>query len=230
MSKWCTFLRTAVLTRWGYLTRTVVLARTYLAGGIVGLTLWFGIGLLPFPNVEVQFRVAGLIFQLLGLSVVVWGLSDARKLFRRSGIGRGFLEWCRTLGHVFFPPKPKRAYVDVGGTSHVSLSAASTKQEHGVDDSIEGRMKRLEQRIDSVDADIRRLHAEGQKDREVVRKRIDAETAARADGDQQLKRHLEEAVIGGIHIEILGLVYLFVGIVLATVPGELLAALNALKG
>ena len=42
----------------------------------------------------------------------------------------------------------------------------------------------------------------------------------RGAGDEKTGKQLQEAVIGGIHIELGGLAYLLFGIVLASVPKE----------
>lgn len=57
---------------------------------------------------------------------------------------------------------------------------------------------------------------------------IDGERAARETRDEDVTRQLGTAVIGGIHLEVAGVVYLFIGITLAAVPEEMAWLLRAI--
>jgi len=54
------------------------------------------------------------------------------------------------------------------------------------------------------------------------------ERRARDEADAQIREQLESFSVGGLHLESMGLVWLFVGITLATLPGEIASLLEML--
>ena len=54
------------------------------------------------------------------------------------------------------------------------------------------------------------------------------ERRARGEADAQILEQLKSFSVGGLHLESMGLVWLFVGITLATLPGEIASLLEML--
>jgi UDP-N-acetyl-D-mannosaminuronic acid transferase (WecB/TagA/CpsF family) len=87
--------------------------------------------------------------------------------------------------------------------------------------TLDERVTLLERRLTLADKQIQegRLKLE-----EETKNRVDAinsEKAARIEGDTQVRKQLEEAVIGGIHLETTGIVWLACGVILSSLSEEL---------
>lgn len=58
------------------------------------------------------------------------------------------------------------------------------------------------------------------------RSELESERQEREQGDNKTKRLIEEAAAGGLDLEVTGVFWLFVGVILATASGEIVELLN----
>jgi chromosome segregation ATPase len=97
------------------------------------------------------------------------------------------------------------------------------------DASVEARLAALEANL----ATLRTEQAETAKEfQEATRKTndaVDAERRARESAVGSLRVQLEKLGAGGLHVEMMGVFWLILGVVLATVPGEIAAAFKWLR-
>ncbi len=174
-----------------------------------------------------RLRWAGMIFQFAGLATVVWGLNESRKLFNRQPIWKAACQW---LGRIRFIFKPSRA---VGRTFIFPVSGGLTMTGHAAallvkGGTLENRVARLEAGQEDIKKDISTIRGEIADQTNKAYQRIDLEKSDRETGDQRSREQLETATIGGISLEISGLAYLSVGILLTSVPSELASLLQKL--
>ena len=144
------------------------------------------------------------ILQLLGLLMVMIGLSEARKRFGRPSIldaARGYLKRFPTL---------KRRNV----TAHVSGAAAlvmggAVVAGHGTvtpgpNTPLEERLARLEQGVNRLDAGLYQANQQIEKEAEARKEAMTAEQRAREASDAEIRKRLEDEMIGRLHLETMG--------------------------
>lgn len=210
-----------IRARWHGLREALNEARPYLVNVVLAAAL-ISTWLAPVGELATRVKATGFLFQLLGLVIVVLGLSEARKLFGRPSISRGFLSWLRALAMRIMrgPPSASGQSARVG-TAREFDQALPLCDKEGSPPTLEARLKRIETRLDAVQgstAALTRRMSDAERD---MAERIEAEASTRENADAELWHQLEEAVIGGIHLEFIGVCYLSVGMVLTTFPADI---------
>jgi hypothetical protein len=180
---------------------------------------------LPLSLAVPVLRYCGLAFQLLGILTVVSGLRDKRRLFNRPSLLDNVRRWIKRRPRWGVKPQT----ILVAGTGSISLSLSgklSVWRGSPPDASVEARLDALEANL----ATLRTEQAETAKElQEATRKTneaVDTERRARESAVTALRVQLEGLGAGGLHVEMMGVFWLVLGVVLATVPGEIAVALK----
>jgi hypothetical protein len=163
----------------------------------------------------------GLFLQWLGIGTVAYGVRKTRQLFGLPSIWSLFRAWLSRI-----PPWRGRV-IAVTGTGDLNLaggiarmevwtnvdpSAAVEKQIEAVTKNVDRLRNRLNQLQDELDKGLRE-HSEA----------LRREETARAKDDEHLRQRLHAAETGGLHITFTGVVWLLLGVLLATLPQEVVA-------
>jgi hypothetical protein len=180
---------------------------------------------LPLNQAEFWLRFCGFGFELLGILTVVSGLRDKQRLFNLPSFGENIRRWLdrrpRWGAKQYAPLEAKAGIYALSGMS----AKLSVWRGTPADAPIEARLAALEANL----ATLKTEQAESAKEfQEVARKTneaIDAERRARESTVTALRVQLEGLGAGGLHIEMMGIVWLFLGVVLTTFPGEIAAVL-----
>jgi hypothetical protein len=180
---------------------------------------------LPLSLADPVLRYCGLAFQLLGILTVVSGLRDKRRLFNRPSLLENIRRWLDRRPRWGAKPQTILA-AGIGSISLLGSLKVSVWRGTPADASIDARLAALEANL----ATLRTEQAESAKEfQEATRKTnetVDAERRARESAVTALRVQLEGLGAGGLHIEMMGVFWLVLGVVLATVPGEIAAALK----
>ncbi len=170
-------------------------------------------------------RYCGLMLQLAGMLTVVFGLRDKGRLFERPSLVASVRRWLQRRPRWGAMPQT----VMVAGTGSFSLSgSARLSVWHGVpaDASLEARMHALEANV----ATLREEYDQNtQECHEAMKKTNDALTSERRERQAtvgRLQEQVEKLGAGGLHLELMGVVCLFLGVVLATISKELAALVS----
>jgi hypothetical protein len=110
----------------------------------------------------------------------------------------------------------------VTGEARLRLGAgpgASVEQRVSI---LEGNLNQLQ---DEVDTKVRELRNKSDELKNDLRR----EGEERRTADDAVTRRIEEVAIGGLHLEIVGLVWLTVGVVGASVPDEVAALIRIIR-
>lgn len=203
---------------WNWLTEPKLLWLT-----LVVLIGSFLCAFFPVTN-EPRIRIVGLALQLFGVMTVAWGVSETRKLFGRPSIFSIALEWLKR-----FPPF-RRGIVLSAGTGEYSLEGFSAKanvwSNPGPNPSLEERVLIVEMNINNLRD--RTSQIEQQVDEE-TRARQQAEISdrqAREQADQDTRHKLELTETGGLHISLMGILWLSVGLILSSMSNEIFRFMN----
>jgi len=162
-----------------------------------------------------------MFFQLLGIATVAVGIRDVRKLFGKPSLRSWVKEWLAR-----FPLPFRRKHAKGSAAAGAGVLAGLTGSGQGFigvtpDATARERISALENQVKGIIGWIGNID---QRSRESLNKlaEIDArEQADRENADGELNRRLEESAIGGITLEIMGVVWLTIGIVLASASIEL---------
>ena len=175
---------------------------------------------LPSKLAEPALRWCGLGFQLLGIYTVVRGLQNRGTLFKRDSV-QG---WVRRRPRW----RPKPQVIEVAGTAYATVGAsAKFSLWRGVGDgSVEARLAALEANIETVKKEQQEGTKEVQEATRKTNEAISAERRAREAAVTALDARLEKMGAGGLHVEWMGVIWLGIGTVLATVPGEIATGLQ----
>lgn len=165
-------------------------------------------------------RISGMLLELLGILVVAKGLSESRKLFGRPSLYQSFMSWAERRPRFGAPAYVLNAgegrFIVNGNDSAMAFGSVGTSAH-----TLEERIALLEQRLNLTDTQIQ----EGRRKlEEETKNRIEAinyEEGARIEGDAVVRKHLEEAVVGGINLETVGIVWLACGVTLSSLSEEL---------
>jgi hypothetical protein len=172
-----------------------------------------------------RFRYCGLVLQLLGVGTVIYLLRDKSATFGRLG----FLAYFRERFAALPKFRPTIKTISASGVSSTSASGFA----HGFvwhnlisSASPEERITILEKNVETLRTNLD-LHA--QKYRLVdqrLQTELSAERQSRIASVASVEQRLERFGASGIHIEAAGLFWLVLGIILATVPVELVNLLR----
>jgi len=179
-------------------------------------------------KLEDRLRYCGLTLELLGIATVVLGIIGKRKLFKKPTLLQNLRAW---LGR--HPFRQTQHAIVTGTASLASVSArakASLWARTPPDASLEGRVAAIEQNLDTLRTELGNVEKELQDEARLRMESIDAERRARDAGMSEMRAQLERLGAESLHVEMTGVFWLVLGVVLDTIPAELAAGVSALLG
>ena len=187
---------------------------------VVPILISFAACWLLLPIWEQRIRFSGLVLQVLGLIIVVLGLSEARKRFGHRSLidaARAFLARFPTLKPVAVRVTGVEAHLHAGSPS-VSAFATVTLSPNT---PLEERVRRLEESINQANRNNYDTNKRIDAERTERATAIDAERNEREKSDKAIWERLEQEIVGGLDLETIGVWWIGIGIVLATASGEI---------
>lgn len=193
----------------------------------------FVAGLLLLPclladETSQSIRWWGTLLQAFGIAAVIYGLEKTSKLFGMSGFLGSFISILRHFRNVIWPTKQN--HLIIAGTGHIKLSGSAVTA-HGIvsfpeDSSIELRIEFLEKIQLELQARMSELDKKLAEQDSSLREEIKSTASELREADQDTHNKLEEAIVGGIHIEAVGVVYIFFGMIFVSIPKEFAAIIK----
>jgi hypothetical protein len=176
---------------------------------------------LPLAPAERVLRYAGLLFQVLGILTVVSDLRGRRAMFRQPSLGEKTAAWFRRRPR--WRPEAQNIVLSAVESASVAFGAESVTVWRGT-----AAGAPVADRLTAVEANLATLKGEHERAIEVLQASIGRLNSAmgseRRDRDaanRALQTQLEGIGAGGINLEMMGVVWLLVGVVLATSSGEI---------
>jgi hypothetical protein len=171
---------------------------------------------------EGRVRIASLIFQLLGLFGVAKGINNTRKAFGKANPLAA--AWNAIKDAPISPPKSKT--VETNSTSSFGSGVtAFARQNSEEESSVDERVSDLETAISEHINSTKSALAQEASQREYA---TAAEREARERDIKALHKKLEQLSVGGLTLAWIGIAWLFLGIVSATLSIEIGHLLSAL--
>lgn len=187
------------------------------AAPIVCVLVYTRVGLSP-ETFEARLRIGGFALQLLGLATIALGLSHARKLFGRPSVVQRAGAWWAKRPWIPPPHSFGSGAARAGGGAKLRSEAHTDLLPNP---TIEERVVALERNVSGLRDRVIYLDGQIVKNAEQVRAQIEQEQAARESSHKQLRDKLEEFSVGGLLLEITGLVWIVTGLVIATASFEI---------
>lgn len=164
-------------------------------------------------------RYFGTLLQVAGLSTVTFGLHRTRKLFNRPPLLQKLREVLGRLRSMFRPAEPITLRAE-GGSYSTAFGNAKLTVKLPPGASLERRVEFLERSFEQLESalDTRVTEFSGKIDE--LQKGISRQERDWREAYKRTEKLIQDITIGGLDLEIVGLVWLAVGIVCAGVPGE----------
>ena len=200
------FRRLRWLIRFPYLPETLGLLAA------IGIAVWF--------RNEAAIRLIGMLLQLAGVFEAAYGIRQTRRLFNRPTFTR---QWLAER------PRKRQVIQAVGSAVGLSLVMGHARGRVDVppDADMEQRVSRLETTYEllfnEVGTETTALRA---KDAEIEQK-LKSEEGERKTGDDTISNQLAETAIGGLRLQVSGVIILLVGIIMGTASLEICKLLAA---
>jgi len=190
-----------------------------------GVILAFMTGWLLSTTLTTAVRYSGTMLQILGLSTVAYGLRQMRRMFDRPSLRAGILSWLRRLAAAFTGPKPISLQASAGAFGMVTGDARlirSVRPGATLDERVSILEENLKLLRDELDTRLQGVRQE----LGTVKESIERESQERRVADEKTARKIEEVAIGGLHLEEVGLFWLFLGVTAASIPDVIAAWLS----
>ena len=171
---------------------------------------------------ERDIRWIGLIFQIIGFVLVARQLTGIRTLLRKPSIASRVANYIKSLPYPFVKTVSLEAHVGAGSPT----AEARLRVRPDPNSSLERRLeimetavKNMEEDLQNVRQDLGSLRTENNESLEELRQ----ETTEKV---EKVRKLIDDAVVGGIHLEWVGTICFLIGAVLATTAPELTAWLG----
>lgn len=163
-------------------------------------------------SLDTRLRWMGMLFQFAGLFGVIYGLRESRKIFNRPSFSSAIMAWVNELVGIFRKPTVRNINIETLGID-LALSIGSPRLT--VPESLEEKVSRIERELGELEQHVQ----EGFKkiDRE-TKALVETERGTRAREIGRTNQMIETAIIGGINIELGGVLFLFLGVLLTSIP------------
>jgi hypothetical protein len=146
---------------------------------------------------------------MAGLVVVGVGIEDTRRRFERQTLFQAIKVWFARLRNAWrLPPVTGSGAVTVTpGTAAIGLVGHAPT----VTTNTEQRLSALEKAVDELQKRVSESVGKLTETLDNIRSELVAEVAARQRGDAEVRSLVEDQSAGGLHWEVIGLVWLVVG-------------------
>ncbi len=174
--------------------------------------------MLPKP-LEARLRLSGFLLQVAGLCTVAYNLNSRSRYDRRPGLLADAWSWFRHLPRII-SRKPRHISYTMGTTISIrqqSTSVHVSGPKRSPDAPIEKQLDALWANVEVIQANERSSTEALQRELSKLNDRIDEESKNRTKAFMEL----ESRAVETLHIEKWGLVYLIIGLGLATCAPEL---------
>ena len=182
----------------------------------------FGVYIFKYDDKEFHIKLAGLILQLMGVYTVAYEIYQTRKHFEQLGILEKTAQFFKDFLELF---KNGKKQVAAAGSANLGALIVSgrghTEFKAKPDDSLERRIEILEEGL--KDMSDRLVQSQKKYDKKIEKNSqlIMRESLLRTHGFDEVKLELKMLYTGGLHISSMGLAWLTLGIVMATIPEQI---------
>ena len=159
--------------------------------------------------VRTWFSTLGWPCKLAGLGLVAAGIHETRKRFGRPSIWESFRKWLADLKNaVLLPP------ITASGSGTASVTGTGSAMWTGFAPTVitdqEERLRALEVAVDDLQKRLAKLISVSDQTAKDLRAALADEATARQQSEKETRLLIQEQAVGGLHLEMMGLVWLLV--------------------
>jgi hypothetical protein len=187
---------------------------------LVVVLVVFIFGYLLPGTIDDRVRYCGLALQVIGISIVAWGLRDRRRLFNLPSLLDKFRGCLRRFPRWGAKPQTN-SFSGTGGYSFGGGGKVSSWIDAPPEASIEVRLAALEANVKSLKTEQAEIAKELQEETRRWIEAVDSERLKRESGVMEIRNLVNTLGAGGLHLEWAGVFWLILGVVLATIPNEI---------
>ena len=185
-------------------------------------------------------RYAGFAFELAGLLLAAKGIGDVRRewtqlpgiwghtkalatRFVGALIRKFWAAWNRLAPRIGLPPHRKDVSVSGGVAVGIGVSGSATvlRAPPPTAGTVEERLAWLEERLTQTRKSVDEMRDQFQLEADARKSGDDAERAAWSEAVARTRERLSDLAAGGLRLQTLGVVLLFIGLIFAAIPREL---------
>jgi hypothetical protein len=174
--------------------------------------------LMPFA-LDKRVRWAGTLIELIGVTAVWISIERARFLFGKSSVFRGALTWLGEVRFIFI----RRPTVNLSASAFLGLGtsiATAVVRAHCQPKTAEERIDQLEKEMKGLRDSFEKVKQKIDQQKQELQAQIDREAAARQAADQGVSKKVEEGLIGDSPLELAGVFYVCLGLLMAHLSEE----------
>ena len=162
---------------------------------------------------EPAYRWFGGALQVCGILTVVWTIKDTRARFGQPGYGAIVHQWLRA--------RPRLRPTEISASAVISLATDTVKASAFVwhsppDGSPERRIESIEKNLLILRDDFHAFKRETEDANQRHSQALDQERQTRTQEDEETRKMLEDAQVGGLHVATIGVLWLLIGLLLTT--------------
>lgn len=173
--------------------------------------------------VEPMIRITGMFLQIGGICTVAWGIRETRKLFDHPSL-IGLVKESFERFPKFRPQQ--RSFVmraAINATTNIEGRAVSSLPPNS---SLELRVAAIEGQLVNLTENINKVQTQLVQETQKMSSELKKERINRENEDQTIHNRLEVAETGGLRISIVGLIWLFLGVIMSSASLEIAKFMN----
>jgi hypothetical protein len=171
-------------------------------------------------NLSEQTRYSGTWLQVSGLILVAKGLADLRRIFDRPTLRSRLNEWLRNIPKLMKKPEPVVLHAEPG-KSEMTGYAPSFEVGRSKNKSIEQRLEGIESDIENIRLQINNNDKKNLQEFKSIREELQSAKKELSKNHNELRSIFEEVSVGGIHLEMMGLIWIVLGVIFTSIPNEI---------
>lgn len=168
------------------------------------------------PTLADRIRWMGMLFQFVGVGIIVFSLRGNLRLFGENSMSKVFFDWVQHFRYVIFRKPPQSATVHM--TAAASMGIAGGVAVLTTTASLEERVARLQKAIEELQKNISGLTINQKRTEREIKRQIEVEAEARIQSDSEIEKKLKTTTVGGVALQLSGVFYLIVGIMFTSIP------------
>lgn len=196
------------------------LARAELGILAIGIILAILVMIHILGPTENRVKCAGLLLQVLGLGVTLYGISSTKKLFNQPTLLQAGLNWVREFP---LPRKGKIIHASALASASIVISGAHLTVLHipPPDASLEDRIEAIEHNFKEYQASVdMRIQQHAETLRSLQQNQSEEQTARQGE-HRSLSQKLERSSTDGLLLTFWSVIWVMAGLILSTFPTEI---------
>lgn len=163
-----------------------------------------------------RVRWDGMIFQIFGVLTIVFALREYLLLFGEDSMLRGLFNWLADIRFVVIQRPPISAVGNAMiGEATMKASAVVVPGNQG---TVDEQIDRLRKMIVEIQSNMNAVYSRMDNDKEEMKRSFAEGLQELKKADLDLDKKLRTATIGGIKLQLVGIIFLLIGVVLTSIP------------